>query len=201
MERIPCIKCTPALWEYIKPYLEKWGYTFGSVGIFEKYQLLVINYNGGKMCTNVHISEQFDYNRELVTDVEEFLERAAKLKGFTYKRKDMKEFTKADLKSGMIVKLNNNQYYLVVDNILIGVYGQMPLADYDENLYLKDKYHKSEYSIKEVYQKKYRTWGMGFNDSIENNLVLLWQRENVEYTMQEIADKLGIPVEQLRIKK
>ena len=26
MERIPCIKCTPELWEYIKPYLEEWGY-------------------------------------------------------------------------------------------------------------------------------------------------------------------------------
>ena len=26
MEKTPCIECTSRLWEYIKPYLEKWGY-------------------------------------------------------------------------------------------------------------------------------------------------------------------------------
>lgn len=199
MERIPCIKCTPALWEYIKPYLEKWGYIFGSVGIFEKYQLLVINYNGGKMCTNVHISEQFDYNRELVTNVEEFLERAAKLKGFTYKRKDMKEFTKADLKSGMVVITRNKWEALVVNDLLLFHSGFEPLSNYTDDLVISEKDFE-EFDIVKVYAQS-NTWAGGTNESFPKEK-LLWDREGVkEYTMQEIADKLGIPVEQLRIKK
>lgn len=79
MEKTPCIKCNSQLWEYIRPYLEGWGYGFGCIGEFKKYQLLIINYKGCEFCTNVHESEQFDYNRELVNNVEEFLERAAKI--------------------------------------------------------------------------------------------------------------------------
>lgn len=204
MEKIPCIKYDPKDWGYVKKMLESFGYvkTILHDNFWHDCPYIVINLgNQIGNYSNVRAEDCTSHNREVVTDVEEFLERAAKLKGITYKRRTMGNFTKYNLRSGMVVKLNNDQYYLVVDNMLIGIYGQMPLEDYDGNMYLNDELHRSEYSIKEVYQKKYRSWGCGFNDSLENNLVLIWQRESKEYTMQEIADKLGIPVEQLRIKK
>lgn len=113
-----------------------------------------------------------------------------------------KNFTKSDLKSGMIIQLNNGKYYLFVEGILIGEGGQLDINDYKEDLSLSDFFHKEYFDIKKVYYKKYHSWGMGFNGSLIQDLTLIWERKKcVEYTMQEIADKLGIPVEQLRIKK
>lgn len=182
-------------WEYIKNTLSKYNIFPHLIGSWNTFKY--ISYDIEENILTNYSNLFFTYCKDVIfcSNATEFIYKIGML--FNMK----KEFTIADLKSGMVVKLNNNQYYLVVDNILISTNGQMPLKDYDENMYLTDEYHKSEYSIKEVYQKKYRTWEMGFNDGLENNLVLLWKRKNVEYTMQEIADKLGIPVEQLRIKK
>lgn len=33
MEKIPCIKCTPEIWEYIKPYLKEWGISWVIKGL------------------------------------------------------------------------------------------------------------------------------------------------------------------------
>lgn len=79
MNKIPCIKCTPELWEYIKPYLEKQGYSSDSLYIdIKNYPLLVINAFGDKGKYNLDgMSVCENYNRELITNVEEFLERAS----------------------------------------------------------------------------------------------------------------------------
>lgn len=91
MKRIPCIKCNSQLWEYIKPYLEKWGYIISGIVDWTSFPILVLNFDGifGE-CSNV---ENISTNRELLTDVEKFLEEAAKLKGHTYKRNNMKTIT------------------------------------------------------------------------------------------------------------
>lgn len=200
MERIPCIKCTPALWEYIKPYLEEWRYIFGSIGIFEKYQLLVINYNGDKMCTNVHISEQFDYNRELITDVEEFLERAAKLKGCTYKRKNIMAkyvINGVEIKPGMVIEIQDNDKELsyVVFPLLNGRLGLIC-------------YNKSSWSGIEYFIKYYSHKIICIHDLTSEELgelsrgKVLWEKpKEIILTIDEIAGKFGCPAEQIRIKK
>lgn len=90
MEKIPCIYCTFTLLDYIKPYLEKWGYKIRYPLNFQYNPILVINYNNklGEI-GDVSPTDIKMYNRELAQYIEEFLERAAKLKGFTYKRKDI----------------------------------------------------------------------------------------------------------------
>lgn len=204
MEKIPCIKCTFELWKYIRHYLEEWGYKPASKEFinFEQWPLLVINsfdrlgyYNSDGIVVSSYC------NRELVTNVEEFLERAAKLKGFTYKRKDMNNFTKDDLKSGMVVRIRTKEMYLVVGDKIISNAGFMYLRSYDMNLKCTTF---SKYDIIEVYDNV-ESWGEGFSVGLSdapNYGKLIWERvEPKEYTMQEIAYKLGIPVEQLRIKK
>lgn len=114
-----------------------------------------------------------------------------------------KEFTKTDLKSGMIVKTEGEDFYLVLEDTLIGVSGYMRLSSYNDNLVINNS---TSHTIVEVYEKDHRTWGTGFNSSLSSNLTLIWKRQEVkEFTLQEIvqefADKRGISVEQIRIKE
>lgn len=114
---------------------------------------------------------------------------------------NMKEFTKNDLKTGMIVELNNGNRYLLVNDTLIGVTGQMNFSHYNENLIYNGD---NTYNINKVYLHENHYWGRGFNETLKSlcGATLLWERpKEVELTMQEIADKFGIPVEQLKIKK
>lgn len=193
MERIPCIKCDSKLWEYLKPYLKEWGYVFGCIGEFEEYQLLIINYKRGKLCTNVHESEQFDYNRELVTDVEEFLERAAKLKGFTYKRKDIMKINGIEIKAGMILTTSTEVTYIVFPskNGLAGV-----------NYHEEHTGYNCWYSLKQIIDNNEIVI---IRDAPKNQIYdgnILWEKpKEVVLTMDDIAKKFEVPVEQLRIKK
>lgn len=204
MEKIPCIECSSIMWDSINPYLKRWGYKKIITIDWGEFPLLVINADGDLgSCINLASSAATNYNRELVTNVEEFLERAAKLKGFTYNRKDKKmekEFTKADLKSGMVVKAKNNKMYLVVGDKMISDDGFMYLSHYNNDL----KNSCPEFDIVEVHDDV-TCWGKGFSKGlsyVSGEGKLLWKRKELkEYTMQEIADKLGIPVEELRIKK
>lgn len=85
-KKIPCIKCSQKLWEHLKSHLEKWHYIIEDIGSFNKYHLLIINrYGTIGICTNIDLGAAELCNRELVTDPEEFLAKAAKLKGFEYK--------------------------------------------------------------------------------------------------------------------
>lgn len=198
MEKIPCIKCNSQLWEYIKPYLEKWGYIISGIVDWTAFPILVLNFDGifGE-CSNVEKVNASAKNRELVTDVEKFLEEAAKLKGYTYKRNNMKKFTKADLKSGMVVETARKKKALVVNNMIIYNTSFDNLENYKEDLTNRII---PELDIIKVYEQS-DFWGRGLSNGIEHG-ELLWERgELVEVTMQEIADKFGVPIEQLRIKE
>ena len=52
MDKIPCIKCTLELWEYIKPYLKKWNYHTFYVSEWNwlRYPILILN-NAGYLGT------------------------------------------------------------------------------------------------------------------------------------------------------
>lgn len=86
MDKIPCIKCDNKLWDKIKPYLIKWGYEVDKVYDINIYPLLVINEDGklGKCNNFMKFAVVDEFNRELV-NIEEFLYRAAILKGYSYK--------------------------------------------------------------------------------------------------------------------
>lgn len=199
MDKIPCIKCTPELWEYIKPYLKKYNYRFGQIILFNVYPLLVLNHNGDiGYCTNRYISEVDNYNRELVTDVEEFLERAAKLKGFTYKGKDIMKINGVEIKPGMVIKTidnNNKKDYYVVFPLLNGELG---VISYNNVSWSDIEYFVKWYSSKIICIHDLTSTELGGLDSGK----VLWEKpKEVILTMDEIAKKFGYPVEQIKIKK
>lgn len=98
-----------------------------------------------------------------------------------------KEFTKADLKDGMVVEYNNNCFgkRLVIGGFLIGEDGYADLGDYNENL----KIMESDLEIVRVYKIK----RMGKFSSImkKHNLELIWERkEPKKMTVEEMRQKL-----------
>lgn len=98
-----------------------------------------------------------------------------------------KEFTKADLKDGMVVKYNDNCFgkRLVIGGFLTGEDGYVDLGDYNENL----KNVVSDLEIVRVYKIKC----MRKISSImhDDNLELIWERtETKKMTVEEMKQKL-----------
>lgn len=98
-----------------------------------------------------------------------------------------KEFTKADLRDGMVVEYNDNCFgkRLVIGGFLTGEDGYVDLGDYNENL----KNVVSDLEIVRVYKIKC----MGKISSImdDDNLELIWKRkEPKKMTIEEMRQKL-----------
>lgn len=98
-----------------------------------------------------------------------------------------KNFTKSDLKDGMVVEYNDNSFgkRLVVGDFLIGEDGYADLGDYNENL----KNVVSDLEIVRVYKIKC----MGKISSImyDVNLELIWERkEPKKMTVEEMRQKI-----------
>lgn len=97
-----------------------------------------------------------------------------------------KEFTKSDLKDGMVVEYNDNYFgkRLVIGGFLIGEDGYADLGDYNENL----KSMASDLEIVRVYKIK----RMGKISSImkDHNLELIWERTKKKMTVEEMRQKL-----------
>lgn len=98
-----------------------------------------------------------------------------------------KEFTKSDLKDGMVVEYNDNYFRkrLVIGGFLTGEDGYADLGDYNENL----KSVVSDLEIVRVYKIKC----MGKISSImkDHNLELIWERKKPKkMTVEEMKQKL-----------
>lgn len=98
-----------------------------------------------------------------------------------------KEFTKADLRDGMVVEYNDNCFgkRIVIGGFLTGEDGYADLGDYNENL----KSVVSDLEIVRVYKIKC----MGEISSImhDDNLELIWERkEPKKMTVEEMRQKL-----------
>lgn len=194
MEKIPCIKCTPEIWEYIKPYLKEWGYELGATCSWDVYPLVVINECGtlGR-CNNYQLFSKDKYNRELVTDVEEFLERAAHLKGRKYVKKNVVKINGIEIKPGMGIfiydRLAENLHVVIPIKRGLGViaYGAS-FTWYTLDDFL-ERYSSSIVAICDIP-----------NSVIEGDI--LWEKpQEIVITMQDIAEKFNCPVESIRIKK
>lgn len=97
-----------------------------------------------------------------------------------------KEFTKADLKDGMVVEYKDRKRRLVLNNRLIGKDGYYELNKYGEDM--KDK-ESSERDIMRVF-KIVITTTLSYIFHIEN-LELIWERtETKRMTIEEMRQKL-----------
>lgn len=101
---------------------------------------------------------------------------------------NQKEFTKADLKDGMVVEQNNEERYLVMGDRLLCLSGYNPLTQFNDDLtnILGEKYHiKRVFKVKSKYVYDLREI---FGDE---NLELIWERtETKRMTAEEMRKKL-----------
>lgn len=96
-----------------------------------------------------------------------------------------KEFTKADLKSGMVVEYRDGDRRLVIDKYLAGKDSHYELSAYNENL--ENEYHRL--TIMKVF-KICRRAILG-NILDDDNLELIWEREEPKkMTIEEMRKKL-----------
>jgi len=112
------------------------------------------------------------------------------------------EFTKDDLKIGYVVQLRNGDFRMVINSFKGAVFMSMDgfsmFGSYKKDLTIGGFEGKRDVI---------KIWG--FADDIIQSLFigtisreLLWERkEPKELTMQEIADKFGVDVNDLKIKK
>lgn len=104
-----------------------------------------------------------------------------------------KEFTKADLKNGMVVEQRCGVRKIVIDDKIIGYDSFGELKSYEDNLSKKGCFY-SDLDIIKVYK-----FANTLRDSIKGkNLKLIWQRQEKpdykEITIAEIEEKFGCKV-------
>lgn len=115
------------------------------------------------------------------------------------------QMKKQDIQLGMVVEYRCGKKALVIsvnDEVLFSdTFGYMRLKDYNDDLTVIDRHEDSgKWDIDKVFKV---TLGCSIDTMLSGNfLKLLWERQKeVELTMDEIAEKFGIPVKNLKIKK
>jgi hypothetical protein len=115
------------------------------------------------------------------------------------------QMKKQDIQLGMVVEYHCGKRALVIsvnDEVLFSdTFGYMRLKDYNDDLTVIDRHDNSgKWDIDKVFKV---TLGCAIDTMLSGSfLKLLWERQKeVVLTMDEIADKFGIPVENLKIKK
>ena len=89
-----------------------------------------------------------------------------------------KEFTKADLKDGMIVECAYERRKLVIGNGLYGMHGCLPIKGYNENLTMDKPW--DDLTIQKVYKVR-KDYSLSIRGIFEKeNLILIWEREKKE---------------------
>lgn len=173
-----------------KTNLEELGYRILCLSGWEFYPYIVLDFIGaiGK-CSN--LSERESSNRYEVTNVEEFLEKAAILMGKQYKRKDMVKINGIEIKPGMVITTTND-YFWVVFPIEEG----LAVISYETNNWYRINTFINNYKEKIISIRNLSKGG-----SLSGGNILWKKSEEVVLTMQEIADKFNIPLKNLRIKE
>jgi hypothetical protein len=115
------------------------------------------------------------------------------------------QMKKQDIQLGMVVEYHCGKKALVIsvnDEVLFSDNnGYMRLKEYNDDLLVIDRHNDSDkWDIDKVFKV---TLGCSIDTMLKGNfLKLLWERQKeVELTMDEIAEKFGIPVKNLKIKK
>lgn len=99
-----------------------------------------------------------------------------------------KEFTKADLKDGMVVEQRDGDMYLVLAGLVVRKRGYNCIGDYDDDL--KVAGYKGGDIVK-VYRITPGSLGCIEDVFIKSNLELIWERkESKKMTVEEMRQKL-----------
>lgn len=105
-------------------------------------------------------------------------------------------FSKSDLRSGMVVETRGEGNWLVVNNTLINGDGWLNLDKYDEDLIKIGNSWGSidrQFDIMKVF-KIQEGWNCT-TDGIKNPEDLIWKREEIkEMTIEEIQKELGYKI-------
>lgn len=99
------------------------------------------------------------------------------------------------LKPGHVIELDNGSRFIIVQDVHGNAFG----IEIGKNAYCWHSLEQTR-SIRYVYQID-RPYGVHLEHADTNAMTKVWERTEVELTMQEIADKFGIDVNQLKIKK
>ena len=101
-------------------------------------------------------------------------------------------FTKSDLKDGMVVEYRDGTRRMVLGDYLFGFYGNNNLILYTDNL---EEKNNEDLTIDKVYRSKCLGLYNYFNDIY---LELIWKREKEEppkeMTIEEIEKELGCKI-------
>lgn len=102
------------------------------------------------------------------------------------------EFTKADLKNGMVVECGNGKRYLVLNEQMISRSGCLKFEQFTDCLELKG-YEKEVWAVSKIYKTSGYLLSNIFDDEY---LTLIWERkeekpEPIEMTIEEICAALG----------
>lgn len=197
--KIPCIKYNPNTWNYIKEQLESFGYEGIWISSWKSHPYIVINLSGNLGdYSNVSSTEVLCYNREIINNTEEFLERAAKLMNKTYKRKDIMKINGIEIKPGMVIETEerNQKITYVVFPCLDGslcVIGLQNCIWEDLSTFV------NEYSTKII---AIRNLLDGSDCRCLLDGKILWKKQCIkEVSIEEVAEKFGVKPNQIRIKK
>jgi len=108
---------------------------------------------------------------------------------------------KSDIKPGMVIECRNHNKYLIVRETVGANYTSW--IDLDNCDLLLFNSYSSNYDIMRVYNIDKNKFKGSLSEVFnEECLILLWERkEEIELTLEDIAKKFGIEVEQIRIKK
>ena len=169
--------------------------------------------NQYKWCTSILNKESITRGEVLYMDDDKFLSYS-NLDVLKYHEKnnykvvvfnELIQMKKSDLKLGMVVEYRCGEKALVIsvnDEVLFSdSNGFMRLKDYNDDLLVIDRHNDSgKWDIDKIFKV---TLGCSIDTMLSGNfLKLLWERQKeVELTMDEIAEKFGIPVKNLKIKK
>ena len=98
-----------------------------------------------------------------------------------------KEFTKSDLKDGMIVETRNSHLYVKFSNTLLGINGFLLLNDINDGLKYKNTYKLSyEWDIMKIYRVPNECNISRILSIFEKHeLELIWERKEVKEEQQE----------------
>lgn len=101
-----------------------------------------------------------------------------------------KEFTKADLKDGMVAEERTGERCVVYGNKMLANFGWSSLDEYSDDL-REIKYKKTEYDIVKVFTVKCEKLACIGDIFKDENLELIWQRTETKHmTAEEMRQKL-----------
>lgn len=115
------------------------------------------------------------------------------------------QMKKQDIQLGMVIEYHCGKKALVIsvnnEVLFSDNNGYMRLENYNDDLLVVNRHEDSgKWDIDKVFDV---TFGCSIDTMLNGSLLrLLWERQKeVELTMDEIAEKFGIPVKNLKIKK